>query len=137
MIIKDIRYFRKFYKEIILQVDDPKRNENFIGHSFESNGKIKYGFFELFHGDKKDINKFITPFLKMAQDWQAIYELLQNAYDSNSRNFALFFNEEYLLAFNNGKQFSVEGIRSILNIGQSTKESKSDIGKFGVGFKVT
>ena len=136
MIIKDIRNFRKFYKETILQIDDPKRNENFIGHSFKSNGEIKYGFFELFHGDKKDINKFITPFLRMAQDWQAIYELLQNAYDSNSRNFALFFDKEYLLAFNNGNQFSVEGIRSILNIGQSTKESKSDIGKFGVGFKI-
>lgn len=136
MIIKDIREFRKFYKENILQINDDRRNENFIGHSFNSNGETKYGFFQIYHGDKEDINKFITPFLKMAQDWQAVYELLQNAYDADSKNFVLFFDEEYLLAFNNGKQFSLEGIRSILNIGQSTKESKSNIGKYGVGFKI-
>ena len=136
MIIKDIREFRKFYKEKILQINDERRDENFIGHSINVNGETKYGFFQIYHGDKKDINKFITPFLRMAQDWQAIYELLQNAYDADSKNFALFFDQEYLLVFNNGNQFSLEGIRSILNIGQSTKESKSDIGKYGVGFKI-
>ncbi|MFC2084010.1 DarT ssDNA thymidine ADP-ribosyltransferase family protein [Bacteroidota bacterium] len=136
MKIINIQLFRKYYKENIRQINDPSRNENFIGHSVEKDGKIIFGFFEIFHADKKDINKFITPFLKMAQDWQAIYELLQNAFDSNSNKFALFTSTNTLLAFNNGEQFSFEGIRSILNIGQSTKESKTNIGKYGVGFKI-
>ncbi|HQV32644.1 MAG TPA: hypothetical protein PKV71_12245, partial [Calditrichia bacterium] len=33
-------------------------------------------------------------------------------------------------------QFSFEGIRAILNVGSSSKEESSDIGKFGIGFKL-
>jgi len=136
MNIKDIRHFRKFYKESVRDVHASNRDENFIGHSIYTNGNKIYGFFELFHADKEDINKFITPFLDMAQDWQAIYEFLQNSFDAKSKIFIIYFDEEYLLAFNNGESFSFEGIRSILNIGQSTKDSKNNIGKFGVGFKI-
>ncbi|MFZ2863852.1 MAG: DarT ssDNA thymidine ADP-ribosyltransferase family protein [Ignavibacteriaceae bacterium] len=136
MKVKDLRVFRKFYKEDVRKIKDPSRNEHFIGHSYQNGLEQVFGFFELFHADKRDIDKFITPFLDMAQDWQAIYEFLQNAFDAKSKTFALVFDEDYLIAFNDGEQFSFEGIRSILNIGQSTKESKSNIGKFGVGFKI-
>lgn len=99
-------------------------------------GKTIFGFFELFHGDKKDINKFIKPFLDLAPDSQAVYEFLQNSYDAEANIFAFLVEQEYLFVFNNGHKFTFEGIRSILNIGQSTKESKSNIGKFGIGFKI-
>ncbi len=136
MKVKDLRVFRKFYKENVRKIKDPSRNEHFIGHSYQNGLEQVFGFFELFHADKRDIDKFITPFLDMAQDWQAIYEFLQNAFDAKSKTFALVFDQNYLIAFNDGEQFSFEGIRSILNIGQSTKESSSNIGKFGVGFKI-
>ena len=136
MKIKDTKLLRKLYKEKVRGYTDSNRNENFVGHSITYDNNTIYGFFEIYHGDKPDIGKFITPFLDMAQDWQAVYELIQNASDSESSYFGLFFDEHYLLAINNGKQFSFEGVRSILNIAQSPKDSKSNIGKFGVGFKI-
>lgn len=134
--VKNIAQFRKFYKEVVRDVHDAKRNENFIGHSITIDGNKSYGFFELFHADKENISNFLNPFLEMAQDWQAIYEFLQNAFDCNAKMFAVNFDNEYFIAFNNGDQFTFDGIRSILNIGQSTKQAKSNIGKFGIGFKM-
>lgn len=134
--VKNIAQFRKFYKEVVRDVHDANRNENFIGHSITIDGNKSYGFFELFHADKENISNFLNPFLEMAQDWQAIYEFLQNAFDSNAKIFAVFFDDQYFIAFNNGDQFTFDGIRSILNIGQSTKQVKSNIGKFGIGFKM-
>ncbi|MCA0387086.1 MAG: DUF4433 domain-containing protein [Bacteroidetes bacterium] len=136
MHVKSIKDFRSFYKEKIKQIQGDNRDEHFVGHSTEQSGEKIFGFFELFHGDKEDINKFIKPFLDLAPDSQAVYEFLQNAYDAEAQIFAFLFNEDYLFVFNNGKKFSFEGIRSILNIGQSTKESKSNVGKFGIGFKI-
>jgi len=136
MKIKNIKIFRKLFKEKVRVIKDENRNENFIGHSFPNNNSETFGFFEIYHGQKSDIHKFITPFLTMAQDTQAVYELIQNANDSDSKTFALFFDDEYFLAFNDGKQFDFEGIQSILNIAQSTKDSNFNIGKFGIGFKI-
>lgn len=136
MNIKDIKFFRKYYKEEVRGITNKNRNPNFVGTTIVIDGEQTYGFFELYHGDKVNIDNHITMYLDMAQDWQAVYEFLQNAYDSNSSTFGLFCDNDYLFVFNNGEQFSFEGIRSILNIGQSTKESKSNIGRFGVGFKI-
>lgn len=142
MRIKNIRQYRKYYKRIVRDVKD-NRDENFIGHSILSGDKEIKGYFEIAHADKKDVKGFLTGFLDMAKDSQAVYEFLQNAVDAESSLFYMFYgpdreNEEYFLAINNGKQFDFEGVRSILNIGQSTKssEDKHNIGKFGIGFKL-
>lgn len=136
MIIKDIKYFRKYYREIVRGITNENRNPDFVGTSMIINGEMTFGFFELYHGDKVNIDNHITMYLDMAQDWQAVYEFLQNAYDANSSIFGLFCDDNYLFVFNNGEQFSFDGIRSILNIGQTTKDSKNNIGRFGVGFKI-
>ena len=74
--------------------------------------------------------------MKIAEDGQAIYEFLQNAADCNSTLFYMFYNEKYFLAVNNGDVFNQEGLRSLLNVAQSTKSSSSQIGRFGIGFKL-
>ncbi len=136
MIVKSMSDFRTFYKERVAEMEAKNRNEHFLGYSHNHDEKNTYGFFNIFHGSKSDINKFIKPFLDLAQDTQAIYEFLQNGYDSESKIFAFLFNEGHLFVFNNGEKFSFAGIESVLNIGQSTKQSKSNIGRFGVGFKI-
>ncbi|WP_197043745.1 sacsin N-terminal ATP-binding-like domain-containing protein [Aureispira sp. CCB-QB1] len=142
MKIKNIRQYRKYYKAIVRDAKD-NRDENFIGHSILSGDKEIKGYFEIAHADKKDIKGFLTGFLDMAKDSQAVYEFLQNAVDAESSLFYMFYGPdgedgEYFLAINNGRQFDFEGVRSILNIGQSTKsnEDKHNIGKFGIGFKL-
>ena len=59
--------------------------------------------------------------LNIAEDNQAVYEFLQNAVDCGSTHFYAFYNNDYFLAVNNGSKFSKEGLKSILNIAQSTK----------------
>ena len=140
MKIRDIQDFRFFYKTGVRKTWDRNRDENFIGSSISINGKIQFGFFDLFHADKPDktgIEGFLRGFLDMAQDSQAIYEFLQNAVDADSTTFEMHYDSEYFLAFNNGGQFDFEGIRSILNVGVSSKsQDSSNIGKFGIGFKL-
>lgn len=65
-----------------------------------------------------------------------IYELIQNAQDSNASfiNFVLF--EDRLEIYHNGKAFIFLDIESITIIGSSTKSNETNkIGKFGAGFK--
>ncbi len=139
MFIKDIREFRTYYKEEVNDLKDENRNEHFVGQkkTLPDQKKI-YGFFHIYHGDKADIRKgnFLNSFLDMAKDTQVVYELIQNAVDADSTHFYLFYDDEYVLVLNNGEQFNFEGIRSILNVGSSTKDEHSDIGKFGIGFKL-
>jgi hypothetical protein len=149
MKIKDIRHFRTVYKEQIREIDSKNRNEHFVGVRTETDGKSQYGFFEIYHGDKEGFNEsdgirgFLEGFLDMAKDGQAVYEFMQNAVDAKSTNFFLFWGKDeidgntYLLVVNNGSMFNMDSIRSILNVGVSTKSSNNfTIGKFGIGFKL-
>ena len=51
--------------------------------------------------------------------------------------FTSFYNDKYFLVINNGSPFDIEGIQSILNIAQTTKDDPDKIGRFGIGFKLT
>ncbi|NTS42995.1 AAA family ATPase [Flavisolibacter sp. BT320] len=149
MKIKDIRQFRAVYKNEIREIDSSNRNEHFVGVRTEVNGKSQYGFFEIYHGDKEGFNEsdgirgFLEGFLDMAKDGQAVYEFMQNAVDAKSTRFCLFWGRDeedentYLLVMNDGDMFNMDSVRSILNVGVSTKSANSfTIGKFGIGFKL-
>ena len=114
----------------------PDVDINFIGCSLKNGNQMIKGFFELFHGFKDDIEKYLPSLLDIAEDNQAIYEFLQNAVDCGSTHFWAFYNDQYFLAVNNGEKFSIEGVSSILNIAQSTKYTASSIGRLGIGFKL-
>ena len=129
------RLFRLWYKEGHKHIiNNPDYNQDYIG-TYADGRKIK-GFFEMYHGDKGKIEGFLAPILGIAEDGQAIYEFVQNAVDCESSHFYAFYNESYFLAINNGKPFNKEGLRSLLNVGQSSKESASQIGRLGIGFKL-
>lgn len=135
MKIKSAKSFRKWYKELIpARKKNPDLwNENFMGtlHDEES------GFLQMYHGDKEDIYGFLRKEVEMAEDGQAIYEFVQNAADSDSTKFYMFYDENYLIVLNNGIVFSKEGVKSILNIGQSFgKQDPDKIGRYGIGFKL-
>ena len=149
MKIKNIRQYRTFYKENVR--DLPNRNEHHMGtFRTNENGKREFGWFEVYHGDKEGYGKaeqgignFLQSFLDMAKDGQAVYEFLQNAVDAGASHFTMAWGRDeidgnhYVLIANNGKMFSFDSIRSILNVGSSTKTADSQsIGKFGIGFKL-
>lgn len=135
MKFKSAKFFRQWYKELIpARKKHPEDwNENFMGtlHKEES------GFLQMYHGDKEDIYGFLRKEVEMAEDGQAIYEFVQNAADSDSTKFYMFYDENYLVVLNNGKVFTKEGLKSILNIGQSYgKQDPDKIGRYGIGFKL-
>ena len=138
MKIKSARYFREKYMTDIRHIlPNSGYNPNFIGCVHESqDGVYVKGFFDMYHGDKQDIGGFLSSSLKIAEDGQAIYEFMQNAADCGSTLFYMFYNDNYFLAVNNGMPFTQEGLRSLLNVGQSDKKSASQIGRFGIGFKL-
>ena len=138
MDIKSAKYFREKYMTDIRYIKpDSGYDPDYMGtiHKAQDGSVIK-GFFDLYHGDKGNIEGFLSGNLKIAEDGQAIYEFMQNAADCDSAAFYMFYNDEYFLAVNNGKAFTEAGIRSILNVGQSDKKSASFIGRFGIGFKL-
>ena len=138
MRIKSARYFRERYMTDIRHIQpNSGYNPDFIGcvHDLPGGGYVK-GFFDMYHGDKQDIGGFLSGNLKIAEDGQAIYEFMQNAADCDSTAFYMFYNDKYFLAINNGRPFTQEGLRSLLNVGQSDKKSASLIGRFGIGFKL-
>ncbi|GHS90602.1 hypothetical protein FACS1894201_11850 [Bacteroidia bacterium] len=136
MKIKSAKSFRTWFKnkDKARQEAADYWDENFMG----SQQGDKSGFFKMYHGEKEEIYNFLRKEVEMAEDGQAIYEFVQNAADSESTHFYMFFNENYLVAINNGKVFNQKGIQSILNIGQSyDKDDDPDkIGRYGIGFKL-
>lgn len=138
MKIKSAKFFREKYMTDIRHVlPNTGYDPSFVGCSHQlTDGTYTKGFFDLYHGDKQKVGDFLSSFLKTAEDGQAIYEFLQNAADCNSTLFYMFYNEKYFLAVNNGEVFNQEGLRSLLNIAQSTKSSSSQIGRLGIGFKL-
>ncbi len=137
MKIKNINNLRWHYKTIIRQKKGSEYDSNFVGTYHSYGTKTINGFFELFHGDKPNISRFLPSVLKIAEDGQAIYEFLQNAVDCNSTHFFIFYNQDYFIAINNGTPFSHKDVLSILNIANTTKEQDcNNIGRFGIGFKL-
>ena len=138
MYIKSAKYFREKYMTDVRYVKPGSGcNPDYMGNIYKSqDGTVIKGFFDLYHGDKGNIEGFLSGNLKIAEDGQAIYEFMQNAADCNSTAFYMFYNDDYFLAVNNGTAFTAAGMRSILNVGQSEKKSASFIGRFGIGFKL-
>ena len=85
----------------------PDVDEDFMGYSHGSKENHKYGFFNLFHGIKDNIEKYLPSILDIAEDNQAVYEFLQNAVDCKATHFYAFYNDDYFLAVNNGAKFSL------------------------------
>lgn len=149
MKVKNQRSYRKYYKKYEANSDEPKVNINYIGHSHrKENGDIKFGFFQMLHGNKKDEKGFLrSDVLNIAADHQAVYELIQNADDAGSENVLVHLTEDHLVALNTGKPFHYLShdessgkenkgrIASLLNVGQSDKGIE-EIGTFGIGFKI-
>lgn len=149
MKIKNIQQYRSIYKNEVRKM--PDRDENFIGNFFtDQHSRKTKGWFDLYFGDtdgsstaQNGVKNKLKSFLDMAKDGQAVYEFLQNAVDAGGTQFLMFYKKDeatdndYLLVINNGEMFNPASIRSILNIGSSTKANTSDkIGQFGIGFKL-
>lgn len=150
MKIKNIQQYRSFYKTT--RPVSPELEEDFIGNYYidEIKEEKKFGWFTMYHGDRDGfgspeagIENFLQSFLDMAKDGQAVYEFLQNAVDAGSTHYTMVWGKDpiddnyYLLVANNGEMFTPNSVRSILNVGSSTKNSDSQtIGKFGIGFKL-
>ena len=131
MIVNSAKEYRQWIRE---QRRRPEVDIDFIGCSRMDENRMIKGFFELFHGFKDDIEKFLPSVLDIAEDNQAIFEFLQNAVDCGATHFWAFYNDQYFIAVNNGKKFTLNGISSILNNAQSDKTSS--IGRLGIGFKL-
>lgn len=150
MKIKDMRAYRRYYKEEVMDLRGvSNRNEHFVAaHHSEEGHPDEFGFFSLVHGDKKGsgpegFSAHLIAFLTMAHDGQAVYEFLQNAVDANSSEFLIRWgqtpgsDEKYVMILNDGEPFDLAGVQAILNIGMGTKSNdRSKIGKFGIGFKL-
>lgn len=150
--IKDVQAYRTYYKEQVRRIKDDRRDEHMLSpyQKDPETGEETFGWFEIYYGDadgfgnpKAGISNKLLSFLDMAKDGQAVYEFLQNAVDAKGCHFTMIWGrdevngKEYLLAANNGKMFTTDNVRSILNIGGSDKGGNAQsIGKFGIGFKL-
>lgn len=134
MRIKSLKAYRSQLKLGTKGLNYADWNEHFMGYEHGDTS----GFFKLLHGKKPDIEGLLAMPTEMAEDGQAVYEFIQNAADSSSTHFYLFYTDQYLLTINNGTVFDKEGITSVLNLGQSynKKHDPDKIGRFGIGFKL-
>ena len=65
-----------------------------------------------------------------------IYELLQNAEDTNATEASFFLTSSKLVFEHNGRPFDEPDIRGITDIGEGTKaDDDGKVGRFGIGFK--
>ena len=140
MKIKSAKLFREWYKTDVKHNADSDLsvyNADFVGCTHNlSDGRQAKGLFEMFHGDKEDVGNYLSSIFDIAEDGQAIYEFVQNAADCRSTLFYMFYTDEYFLAVNNGDAFERNILKSLLNVAQSTKKDSSQIGRFGIGFKL-
>jgi hypothetical protein len=141
--VKDVRNFRTFFKTNICENTLVNRDPHFAGHSRITPSGNVFGFFDLYHGRKPDMENLLKTVLEMARDSQALYEFMQNAVDAESTDFMLFHykhensQQDYIVVANNGEAFNLRGVLAILNIAASNKYRDSNsIGQFGVGFKL-
>ena len=63
-----------------------------------------------------------------------LFELLQNAEDSQARTFEVSFEADRVTVWHDGLPFDIRDVVGVTSIGQTTKK-KQQIGFFGVGFK--
>lgn len=128
----------------------PGWDPSYLGSQITKDGKTYQGFYQHVNGSLGDeeggveqaIRADMTPKLQNAQDDQAIYEILQNAADCEASACAIFYDDDMLVALNNGASFTTRDIEGILNSFQGTKSNKSGgancekIGRYGIGFKL-
>jgi len=93
-------------------------------------------FIAIVHGDKSNFKNFLDEELNITGRYQVIYEIMQNSDDAESEHLLVYYDDKYLLFANDGKPFDDNDIRSICNIGQTTKHGCDKIGRFGIGFKL-
>ena len=109
-------------------------------------------------GDKTDVDKFLGELREEAEKLKSlrfydgiistvmelnsnpahfVWELLQNAEDAEATYITFILGQEALMVVHNGRDFTKEDVKSICNIGDSSKKAKDSnkIGKFGIGFK--
>lgn len=63
-----------------------------------------------------------------------VYELIQNADDSESQGLEMHMETDSLLVWNDGRAFTEKDVHSICSVGSSNKDL-TQIGNFGIGFK--
>ncbi|RKU30494.1 hypothetical protein C6495_13180 [Candidatus Poribacteria bacterium] len=63
-----------------------------------------------------------------------VYELIQNADDSESQCLEMCMETDSLLVWNDGRSFTEKDVHSICSVGSSNKDL-TQIGNFGIGFK--
>ena len=72
----------------------------------------------------------------LARSIHFIYELIQNADDAQATKIRFDIKHEEIRVSHNGRDFSVEDVKSITVFNNSTKkDEESKIGKYGIGFK--
>ncbi|MFN5240586.1 MAG: sacsin N-terminal ATP-binding-like domain-containing protein [Aphanizomenon sp.] len=153
MRIKSVKHLRRWIVEkqssfsVITQTGSSLPDHiqpDFMGCEDKNSSSEKVvGFFSAYHGMKANIANFLATGLQNAEDGQAIYEFLQNAADCESDTFYIFYNDKFFLALNNGIEFKLKDVVSILNTSQSSKSDSTNqavdcdkIGRFGIGFKL-
>ncbi len=93
-------------------------------------------FLAIVHGDKRNFEDFLIKELNITGRYQVIYEIMQNSDDAEAKHLLVYYDDKYLLFANDGRPFDDNDIRSICNIGQTTKHGCDKIGRFGIGFKL-
>ena len=126
--------FRKFFKENVREYGPI--DLEYVGALPPDKNIKTAGFAKLIYANREDIGKYLESIpLSIAADYQAIYELIQNADDSKSSFVSLSYDEKYLLCINNGNYFSDQDMSALISIANNYK-SGEDIGSFGIGFKI-
>lgn len=97
-----------------------ERRHKFIEGLEANKGEINLDIFEDFYPDRAHF----------------VYELLQNAEDAGATTVTFTLMPDRLVCEHDGRPFTLEDVRSITGLHDSTKANAKDkIGKFGVGFK--